>query len=217
LGQFVTPTTPMSLENGGRVADVDGKEYGYYPLRTDEIEALPDFLSCLSFIGYFPWEHGDGKADIWVCDHIPHNLAEKLRSFSHMQNAHDEMWYEIEQKNPCLVVVHPRDPAESEDVCAELQRLGLNALPHNGDIYISPQGVDKGTGLCDIAAILGIEPHEVLAAGDGWNDVPAFLQAGMSIVVSDIVPDDALQEIVFKRVRDPEGFGEFLLEKQWSD
>lgn len=50
-------------------------------------------------------------------------------------------------------------------------------------------GVNKGTGLLWLANYLGIDPSEVIAVGDSYNDVPMIEKAGVGACVAGS-PDD---------------------------
>lgn len=69
-----------------------------------------------------------------------------------------------------------RDPNSSDEEFVELaERLGLHGVSYfvgwTAWLDISPEGIDKATGLADICARRGIDPADVLAIGDGRNDV----------------------------------------------
>ncbi len=48
---------------------------------------------------------------------------------------------------------------------------------------------DKGTGLAALAARLGIAREEVIAIGDGENDIPMLRWAGLGVAMAN-APDD---------------------------
>lgn len=52
----------------------------------------------------------------------------------------------------------------------------LKSKPHY--IEIMPEGIDKGASLARLAGILGLTADEVMAFGDGQNDVPMLTYAG---------------------------------------
>ena len=52
----------------------------------------------------------------------------------------------------------------------------LKSKPHY--IEVMPEGVDKGAALRQLAELLGLVPEEVMAFGDGQNDVPMLRFAG---------------------------------------
>ena len=47
-----------------------------------------------------------------------------------------------------------------------------------GDIC---DGAEKRRTLLEVASLLGIEPHECIAMGDGANDLPMMHAAGLSV------------------------------------
>ena len=51
------------------------------------------------------------------------------------------------------------------------------------DIEVMPLGVDKGTGLSALAAYLNLTPAEVMAVGDGENDLAMLRYAGLSVAM----------------------------------
>ncbi|HEX7002153.1 MAG TPA: HAD family hydrolase [Trueperaceae bacterium] len=81
----------------------------------------------------------------------------------------------------------------------EIERALVESLPHLvryawGDdwLEIVPQGGDKGSALAHIAGLLGVEREDVVAFGDGLNDVSMLRWAGHSVAVGDDVHPDAL-------------------------
>lgn len=55
-------------------------------------------------------------------------------------------------------------------------------------IDVNHPGVSKGTGLAELCRRLNIEPAEVIAIGDGWNDLEMFRFAGLGAAVAN-APD----------------------------
>jgi hydroxymethylpyrimidine pyrophosphatase-like HAD family hydrolase len=56
-------------------------------------------------------------------------------------------------------------------------------------IEISALGVDKASGLAELAAERGIDPADVVAFGDMPNDVPMLTWAGRSYAMADAHPE----------------------------
>jgi len=54
--------------------------------------------------------------------------------------------------------------------------------PHMFEII--PEGIDKGTGLRDLAAHYGIERHEIIAVGDSNNDWAMLQYAGLPVAMA---------------------------------
>ena len=69
-------------------------------------------------------------------------------------------------------------------------RQALSAVPgidltQSGynNIEIMPAGVDKGQGVRDLAAVMGISMNEVIALGDQSNDIPMLKAAGWGVAM----------------------------------
>jgi hydroxymethylpyrimidine pyrophosphatase-like HAD family hydrolase len=67
-------------------------------------------------------------------------------------------------------------------------RWPCQVVPNKDRVMLLPSGVDKGTGLLAAVASLGRTMAEVLAIGDGENDIPLLREAGMGVAVADSVP-----------------------------
>ena len=67
------------------------------------------------------------------------------------------------------------------------------SLDNRGEWYIdcTKAGVDKGTGVEKIAHEMGIKLADLMVIGDGWNDVPMFEVAGISMAM-DGAPSELL-------------------------
>ena len=62
----------------------------------------------------------------------------------------------------------------------------LKSKPHY--LEIAPEGVDKGRSLAFLAGHLGLSPDEVMAFGDGQNDVPMLEYAGAGYAIANACP-----------------------------
>ena len=64
--------------------------------------------------------------------------------------------------------------------------LGLNFLfsyPGSDGCDILQKGIDKGTGLLELAKLAGLDPADCVAVGDGDNDVAMLKAAGLGIAM----------------------------------
>lgn len=63
--------------------------------------------------------------------------------------------------------------------------------PHHDTswLQIIRRDTDKGVGLRILADRLGVDPSEVVAFGDNYNDLPMFDAAGFAVAVGDGVPE----------------------------
>ena len=87
-----------------------------------------------------------------------------------------------------------RDPSSTDQEFIEMaQGLGLVGCSYfigwSAWLDIVPEGVNKGTALADIATTLKIDPADVLAMGDGRNDLEMLRWAGRGVALGD-APDE---------------------------
>lgn len=57
----------------------------------------------------------------------------------------------------------------------------VSSLSYN--IEINAVGVEKGKGLIELGALLGIRPEEIMACGDGDNDIGMLEKAGIGVAM----------------------------------
>lgn len=81
-----------------------------------------------------------------------------------------------------------RDPEQSESDFVRLaERLGLHGVGYfvgwTAWLDIAPEGVDKSTGLKVALAQYGLEAADLLALGDGRNDIEMLVYAGLGIAM----------------------------------
>lgn len=96
---------------------------------------------------------------------------------------------EIHPPHKILLILPDAVPAA---VMALLDALpaGLSAtLSHPTFVEITAAGVDKGAALRRLCASRGISSAEVVAIGDGQNDLGMFAFAGTSIAMANAAPD----------------------------
>ena len=96
-----------------------------------------------------------------------------------------------------VVKIISRVPGMRADTLAALldhEVLGGVAVPAHGAgewVELLPAGVSKASGLAVLCERLGVDHHEVVAVGDGWNDLPMLEWAGTAVVMAD-APDEVL-------------------------
>jgi len=81
-----------------------------------------------------------------------------------------------------------RDPeSTSEDFVTLAKKLGLQGTNYfigwTAWIDLAPEGVSKASGLAEVAARLGVDQSDVLAIGDGRNDIEMLEWAGRGVAM----------------------------------
>ena len=87
-----------------------------------------------------------------------------------------------------------RDPRRSmDDFVALAEHLGLQGVTYfvgwSAWLDIAPEGVNKATALAQVAADLGVKAEDVLAAGDGRNDIEMLRWAGRGVALAEAPPE----------------------------
>lgn len=73
----------------------------------------------------------------------------------------------------------------------------LNPQRNGGTIDIPPAGVDKGTGLADVAESFGISPDNVYTAGDSYNDLAMITRFhGCAVENAEQIVKDGAETVV---------------------
>ena len=83
-----------------------------------------------------------------------------------------------------------RDPESDDDVFNEMvEALGLRGgsyyIGWSAWVDIGPEGVDKAQGLERVCRELGVRAADVLAMGDGYNDMEMIRWAGRGVALGD--------------------------------
>ena len=90
------------------------------------------------------------------------------------------------------IVVRDPDASDGEFI-ALAERLGLHGVSYfvgwSAWLDIAPEGVNKATALADVVHSLGCAASDVLAIGDGRNDIEMLAWAGRGVALGDAVPE----------------------------
>lgn len=97
-------------------------------------------------------------------------------------------------RNEPAIRVIVRDPNSSDkDFIALAARLGLHGVSYfigySAWLDIAPEGIHKASALGDLAGRWGIPREDVLALGDGRNDIEMLTWAGRGVALGD-APDE---------------------------
>jgi len=86
-----------------------------------------------------------------------------------------------------------RAPDVPQSAFVELaDRIGMHGVSYaigwSSWLDIAPEGINKASGLEQICTQFGIRPRDVLAIGDGFNDIEMLQWAGRGVAVGDAAP-----------------------------
>ena len=95
---------------------------------------------------------------------------------------------------PAVKLLIRKAGARSADMAAELAKhVGIEGditySTNNGLIEIVPLGINKATGIAELARPQGITDDDWVAFGDMPNDVPMLLRAGHGVAMGNAHPD----------------------------
>jgi Cof subfamily protein (haloacid dehalogenase superfamily) len=180
---------PMLLYNGAMIYDHRADETLFAPRIPFEtalgIVKLAEDLGC--YIQLYP-----GKG--YYCSQIRDCTRAYARQINVQANpVHMPMAHWLAQ-NPSdmqkmLIIDTPEGADRMQAVLREAFPHGacfLKSKPHY--LEIAPEGVDKGRSLGFLANRLGLQPDEVMAFGDGQNDVPMLEYAGAGYAMANACP-----------------------------
>ena len=213
------------LCTGAEVRDLQtGETIARHGLTNEENRRLYDLLSPLDgMIQIF--NEFDGKLynrawDLARADRFcPPNLAKMCRE-THVAVADLDAF--MDGYTGTASKIHLFFPNHEEKLKAAALLKGLpffvsESVPN--DIEVMPLGVDKGTGLSALAAYLKITPAEVMAVGDGENDLAMLRYAGLSVAMGNAC--DAVKKTarVVTESNDEDGLAkavERVLQGEWT-
>lgn len=165
---------------GAQLVDYKGADLALHRLTTEEMYALVDFF-----------ENYD----------LP--LRFTFHDANHAYIGYEEFARREREKNLALNIVDGEDQdhhltempfgafgflpqAMAEKFQEQYGYLGLNFLfsyPGSDGCDILQKGIDKGTGLLELAKLAGLDPADCVAVGDGDNDVAMLKAAGLGIAM----------------------------------
>lgn len=213
------------LCTGAEVRDLQtGETIARHGLTNEENRRLYDLLSPLDgMIQIF--NEFDGKLynrawDLARADRFcPPNLAKMCRE-THVAVADLDAF--MDGYTGTASKIHLFFPNHEEKLKAAALLKGLpffvsESVPN--DIEVMPLGVDKGTGLSALAEYLNLTPAEVMAVGDGENDLAMLRYAGLSVAMGNACDTVKKTARVVTESNDEDGLAkavERVLRGEWA-
>ena len=204
--------------NGACVVDKNGTIVAEHPMTNEEMYALVDFCEDYNY----PLQFNFRDACYAYCEY--EYLHEGYRQMNSTGldcvDGEDQDRHLIDMPHAAFAAVPPEHVA---DFMAKYGHLNLNWMQvgaKNADGYgfydIVRGGMDKGVGLTDLCARLGLSPEETVAAGDSANDLSMLRTAGLGVCMDNGTEDaKAAADRVIGDVRE-DGLAA-LIEELWFD
>lgn len=130
------------------------------------------------------WYAGEG----WYVSHIDHTVAREARVVG-VSPAVRDLFAESAGPDKLMLVAPTGDPAELGELARRLP-AGLRAQISNPTyLEITRDDVDKAAAVAEYCRAAGIDAAEVVAIGDGPNDLGVFAFAGTSVAPANARPE----------------------------
>lgn len=178
--------------NGARVLDMQEKKTLYeglvpYDSAVEILKIFEDYDTLKEI--YF-----DGRGYVRQCElnrvhEFIRNPAMAEYLLTTRRGIEGEIWELMEEKKgQSLDKLHAlfRDQTERAEAKKRLQALGDLAISDSlgTNLEINAPGVDKGQGLLRLGEILGIRREEIMACGDGNNDLAMLRTVGFGVAMA---------------------------------
>lgn len=105
-----------------------------------------------------------------------------------------DLWEKIEEMKGCGmdkvqgVFANLEEKQEAKKRIEELGGLEVSGAMGN-NLEINAPGINKGVGLLKLGGLLGIEREEIMACGDGNNDLQMIRMAGLGVAMANALPE----------------------------
>ena len=189
-------TGPVVVSGGSKIVEAQtGKTIWS---QTIEREPLRLLLQAMNDYGmsYFVedgtrwWVARGSHADIWAVITRLKLLAVGHKAPQIKRFNPRESFGEIFESEPTKLVAFIYNDKDLEFIEAAVKKSGLEGKNSGAHSYdISPKGVSKATGLCQLASSLGLEQNQCAAFGDYYNDVEMLKSAGLSFAMENAVDE----------------------------
>jgi hydroxymethylpyrimidine pyrophosphatase-like HAD family hydrolase len=185
LPTVVSPGMPISVENGGRLSTLDGKNLIYHTLSSDVQTSTLDVLSTqksdVEFAAYYPRDSRRGIS-LWTpTGNVPASFTKRHGDFGELHtDTVADLGKRMLDDEACMLIVKPRD------IALATAFAGANVEINEGELNILNGGINKGRGVLDIAEFTGTPLNQVMVAGNDHNDVSMLeLSVGRKLFVGD--------------------------------
>lgn len=176
--------------NGARILDMQKQKVVYENLLSGEIaEKVIDILKrhhaihefFVDGVGYM---NEDGLKNVYAYFEDPH-MAEYLQStripVKDVKEKLQTMKCEVDKLQGIF-----RNQKDKEEALEELNTLSgiVVTAAMDNNLEINKEGTNKGLGLLQLGKSLGISREEIMACGDGGNDVEMLKEVGFAVAMA---------------------------------
>ena len=110
--------------------------------------------------------------------------------------------------NKLLLVGDPVDMPHVEELMQQ-EFAGRLSIYRSAPFFIEtmPRGVEKSASLSLLLKVMGLFPKDLMACGDGWNDLPMIQFAGLGVAMANAVPQVRAAADFVTKDNDHDGVG----------
>jgi hypothetical protein len=204
--------------NGGRIVEVKTGDSIYANLLSPETARNVLKIFCQYDTLREVYYDGIGYANHTALDHISHYMPDKPMAdyLVATRVPVEDIWEKFEAENRPLDKVQAIFADSSELAQAEKELEGNQEIAMTGslgtNIEVNASGVNKGSALLRMGESLGIPREEIMAFGDGMNDLQMLLEVGTGVAMANAQEEvrNAADHIALSN--DEEGVARFIEE-----
>lgn len=195
--------------NGGLILDYQSKEILYQ--NNLQPEHLPFLYECSKSGDFVILSYKDGAI---AAEDTENKYVVYAASLNHMPLLHLDNF--IETFNfpvpKCLIVGDP-DSLHQLEIKMRHEVQGKLSIYRSEPFFLEalPLGIDKGKCLAYLLSIIGVEKEDVIAIGDGYNDLSMIQYAGLGVAMKNAVSEVRLAaNYVTHNTNDDSGVAEII-------
>lgn len=165
---------------GAQLVDAKGNDLALHRLTPEEMYALVDFFEDYDLPLRFTF-HDANYAYLGYERFVARERA--LHVDNNIADGEDQDHHLVEMPFGAFGFVPRERAAQFQQKYGYLGLRFVYSYPGSDGCDILQAGVDKGSGLRELAALLGLDPAACVAVGDGDNDVPMLQAAGLGVAM----------------------------------
>ena len=177
--------------NGACVVDRDGAIIAEHPMTNEEMYALVDFCEDYNYPLQFNFR--DGYYAYCEYESLRDFYAQLSGSGLTCVDGEDQDRHLVDMPHAAFAAMPPQEVERFHEKYGYLGLHWMQVGAQNADGYcyydIVRGGMDKGVGLADLCAQMGLTLADAVAVGDSANDVGMLKVAGLSACMANGTPD----------------------------